>query len=75
MPDIGTLLAQSRAHHANYRRVGLKSGLAALEAARQARQQAHEADPDHADAAWSLDPVPHADLMSFYQQVLGETTP
>jgi len=43
----------------------------ALSQAHDLRVQAHEADPDHTAPAWALEPVPHAEMMAYYAQVLG----
>lgn len=74
---VRELLAQSRAAHAEYRslttaRVAKDVTLVPLARARDLRQQAHDADPEHSDPAWTLDKASHSELMSFYRQQLGE---
>ena len=73
---VTELLAQARAAHMDYRRldstrVNRAAKQAAIARAQDFRSQAHEADPDHADLAWSLDTIPHAELMAFYARYLG----
>ena len=74
---VAELLAASRAAHAAYqqeqRKTDGKTSLANyalceqhVARAYETRAQAHAADPDHADAAWQSDTVPHARLMEFY---------
>lgn len=45
----------------------------ALTEAASARQQAHDADPDHTDRAWidEVSQFPHAELSAFYEQKLS----
>lgn len=42
----------------------------ALKVARDYRTEAHERDKHHQDPAWSLDRVPHEQLMRFYESYL-----
>lgn len=81
---VADLLTASRASHAAYRQ--LHDDAAKVKAkkpegwqahlwdALTLRRQAHAADPDHRDLAWSDDKASHADLMAFYEQQLGLQT-
>ncbi len=40
-----------------------------LTEAKRLRQEAQDADPSYADPAWAAEPVPHAEIMAFYQAV------
>lgn len=81
MTDVAELLARSRAHHADYRRIVGTRNLArevrqaqtrdALRLALDARLSADAADPEHVDPAWALDRAPHAELVAFYQRTIG----
>lgn len=81
MADVAELLARSRSHHADYRRIVGTRALArevrqsqardALTLALDAREQAHQADPEHVDPAWALDRAPHGELVAFYRQTIG----
>jgi hypothetical protein len=84
---IAQLLQESLAAHAEYRanmaRMAPQGGVlvavpgnpivarAALERAGDLRRQAHDADPNQADPAWALDPIPHHDLLTFYAEQLA----
>lgn len=83
--DVASLLEFSRAAHVRARelRHAKRSTAArvALVLARDLRQHAHAADPTHADPAWTdsaetaLVPrgvEPHAALLAFYAQQLGD---
>ena len=84
--EVATLLAQSRAAHAEYQqhkaRFDPRLGAAtpgnpvlkrtALAKAALLRTQAHTIDPKHEDPAWQLDTVPHIELLNFYVSELAK---
>lgn len=77
-PDIGTLLAQSRAAHLAYRAAlavpDLLAAGTALHAAAALRTAAAEADPHGTDPAWLAEAVthPHHALLEFYRHEIGK---
>lgn len=74
MSAVSDALMQSRAKHAEYQQANVAqdpaSEKAAIEAAQYLRQQAHDADPAHADLEWKHDRVPHEMYMNFYEDYL-----
>jgi len=75
LPNIAQLLTDSIAAHQRYRALGTVKAAGALDAIREARtlrQQAHDADPDHADPGWAATGTkyPHDALMVFYAEKL-----
>jgi len=73
--DVAQLLTDSIAAHQRYRALGTVKHVGALDAlqeARHLRQQAHAADPGHADPVWTATGTkyPHDALMVFYAEKL-----
>jgi hypothetical protein len=68
--EVSRLLKASRSAHAAYRQAAQKrnypSAEASVAAARDARQAAHDLDPEHEAPEWGNDKASHADLMAFY---------
>lgn len=80
MSDVRTLLQQSRAKHAEYRKAANPKSPAVpnypiaeqrAAEARSLRLDAHALDPDHLDPAWQHDKVPHARYLAFYDRYPG----
>lgn len=77
---VATLLEQSRAAHLAYRKLAAKypkpsGAVEHLRTALALREQAHSADPTHADPSWSEDTASHEALMAFYRQQTGAVSP
>jgi hypothetical protein len=74
MSEVAELLAQSISQHQAYRSALTNSmpaqAIEALQQARDLRQQADAADPEHRDPAWASQErkYPHQPLMAFYGQ-------
>lgn len=77
MSEVSTLLARSRAAHANYQRankVGDKRlEKSSIEQAKALREQAHALDPQHEDGEWIEDKVSHEAYERFYDLFLSES--
>ncbi len=77
MPDVASLLAGSRAAHADYRRASdLKNRAGARAHLAHAARLRHEADlfdPEHEDPAWHAEPpnFNHVELVAFYAKQLA----
>jgi hypothetical protein len=73
---VAQLLSASRAAHLAYQGEQRKqpANYAVCERyvaeALRLRSEAHAADPQHVDAAWRDDKVPHAELVAFYARYL-----
>lgn len=74
MPDVADLLRLSRAENlmrlrfGNRRQANYVVAEQHAKAALELRLQAHEADPDHIDAEWQNDTVPHQQMVEFLTQ-------
>lgn len=71
---VSELLAQAKAAHADYRRLGGAKSTPQqkrplIQAAYDARLAAEQLDPEHADPAWAKE-TQHADLLLFYEKFL-----
>lgn len=62
---LANRLSANKHHTPDYRKA-----VAHAQFALEARNQAHQLDPEHADPAWALDAVPHAELCAFLQKYI-----
>lgn len=78
MSEVSNLLDRSRAEHMNYQRANRdgdrRCEKTAIQAALTLREQAHQLDPEHDDAGWFDDTVPHESYIGFYDLYLREAT-